>query len=215
MKKIVGFLISLVSVLGINFIPLEMWLYRDFSSESAMLFYAIENVIAIIFAVFFVFLFAPNQEENPDYHRREEILKEHPAFPIIKVRQKKEILQGYLVFSLGFSAAGGIFLSAFVFLILKAEIQFISIMTAVWWIIGFQILELFGDFLMLRPLTLAQTEAFLKRSMGRVALLFLSIFLGVFLALFVDRWFVVPFIALKTMVDIGEQIQIFKGLRLK
>lgn len=213
MKKIIGFLISLVSVLGINFIPLEMWLYRDFSIESAMVFYALENLLAILFATLFVFAFAPAQEENPDYHRKAEILKEHPAFPVVRIRQKNEILTQYLVFSLAFSIGGGIFMSAFIFLVLKAQIQFTAIAAALWWILGFQILEFFGDFLMLRPLTLAQTEVFLKRSMGRVALLFLSVFIGSFLAAWIERWFVVPFIALKTMADIGEQVGIFTGLR--
>jgi hypothetical protein len=214
-KTIVGFMISLISVLGINFIPLEMWLYRNFSAESAMFFYALENIAAIFLAFIFVWLFAPRREENPDYERKEEILKEHPAFPVEKIRRKKEMLEGYLIFSLGFSVGSLIFLLAFIFLILKVEIQFTAVVTALIWILGFQVLEFFGDFLMLRPLTLAKTEVFLKRSMGRVALLFISVFIGIFLALFANKWFVVPFIALKTLVDIGEQIEIFKGLRAK
>jgi hypothetical protein len=214
-KKIVGFLISLVSVLAINFIPLEMWLYRDFSSESAMIFYALENIIAIALAAVFVLLFAPVEEVNPDYHRKAEILKEHPAFEVVSIRRKKDILTQYLVFSVAFSIGAIIFMLVFIFLILKTQIQFAAVTTALWWILGFQILEFFGDFLMLRPLTLAQTEVFLKRSMGRVALLFLSVFIGIFLAFWVQKWFVIPFIALKTMADIGEQVQIFKGLRIK
>jgi len=212
-KTLIGLLISLISVLGINFIPFEMWLYREFSGQSAMFFYALENVVAIGLATIFVMLLAPTQEENPDYHRKAEILTEYPAFPVVKVRRKKEILQGYLVFSIGFSLAATFFLSVFIFLILKINIQFQAIMTALISIFGLQVLEFVGDFLMLRPLTLTQTEVFLKRSMGRVALLFLSVFVGFFLALVVDKWFVVPFILLKTLVDIGEQIQIFKGLK--
>lgn len=214
-KSIIGFIISLISVLGVNFIPLEMWLYRDFSSESAMFFYALENIIAIALAFIFVLIFAPEEEINPDYHRKEEILKNYPAFPVVKIRKKAEILKGYLVFSLGFSLGSIVFLAVFVFLILKTKIQFEAIIGGLIWIIGFQIFEFFGDFLMLRPLTLAQTEVFLKRSMGRVALLFLSVFLGIFLAAFVNKWFVVPFVVLKTLVDIVEQVQIFKGFAEK
>jgi len=62
-----------------------------------------------------------------------------------------------------------------------------------------------------RPLTLAKTENYLKQSMGRVALLFLAVFIGIFVALFVDKWFVIPFIALKTIVDIGGFMQTLKS----
>jgi len=114
-KAIFGSLISLASILGINFIPLEMFLYRDFSAASAMVFYALENVAAIVFATVFVILFAPSQEVNQDYARRDEILKKHPAFAVVPVRKKIEILQGYLVFSVGFSAGSFVFLIAFHF----------------------------------------------------------------------------------------------------
>ncbi len=102
-------------------------------------------------------------------------------------------------------------MSAFIFLVLKTKIQFEEVLTALIWIFGFQALAFFGDLLMFRPLSLAQAGIFLKRSMGRVALLFLSVFLGIFLAAVADKWFVIPFVVLKTCVDVSEQIQIFRG----
>lgn len=214
-KTLIGFVIALISVLGINFIPLEMWLFRDFSGESAMFFYALENVAAIALATVFVLLFAPKEEVNSDYGRMEKDAAKKSLFSITKIRKRSEILQAYLVFSIGFSLGSIVLMCAFVFLVLKTQIQFEAVMTGLVWIFGFQILEFFGDFLMLRPLTLAQTEVFLKRSMGRVALLFLAVFVGFFLAAVADRWFVVPFVVLKTYVDIVEQVQIFRGLRTK
>lgn len=211
LKTAVGLFISLISVLGINFIPLEMFLYHDFSSESAMVFYALENIVAIIFAIIFVVLFAPKEEENPDFARREELLKQNPAFPVERIRRKSQILQGYLIFSLAFSAGSLIFLTAFIFIVLKTQIQFASVFTGLLWIVGFQWVAFLANILMLRPVTLVKTEGFLKQSMGRVALLFLAVFAGIFFALFVDKWFVVPFIALKTMVDIVEVFQILKS----
>jgi hypothetical protein len=215
MKKIIGFLISLVSVLGINFIPLEMWLYRDFSGASAMLLYLIENVIAIIFATIFVLLFAERSGELLVQPLPVNLESKTKPRPIIRICQKKDILKDYLIISIPFTIGSIIFLLAGIFIIMRAQVQFTPIRTALWWIVGFQILEFFGDFLMLRPLTIAKTDVFLKRSMGRVALLFVSIFIGWFLAFLVNKWFVIPFIVLKTIVDIGEQIQIFTGLRRK
>lgn len=192
-KSIIGLIISLIAVLGINFIPLEMWLNRNFSGEYAMIIYALENVFAIVFAVVFVILFAPKREQ------------------IEKLRTRKEILQTYLVVAVGFSVGSGIFIAAFIFLILKVKIDFSAVQSAMMWILGFQFLEFFGDVLMLRPFSLKKTEFFLTRSLGRVFLLFLAVFIGVWVAAFADKWFVIPFIVLKTITDIGEQIQKFMG----
>lgn len=192
-KSIIGLIISLIAVLGINFIPLEMWFNRNFSGEYAMIIYALENAFAIIFAVVFVILFAPTREQ------------------IEKLRTRKEILQTYLVVTIGFSVGSGIFIAAFIFLILKVKIDFSAVQSAMIWILGFQFLEFFGDVLMLRPFSLKKAEFFLTRSLGRVFLLFLAVFIGIWVAAFADKWFVIPFIVLKTITDIGEQIQRFMG----
>lgn len=192
-KTIIGFIFSLIAVLGINFIPLEMWLNRNFSGGYAMIIYALENVFAIIFAVIFVLLFAPKSERAE------------------KLRTRWEILQIYLVIAVGLSVASGIFIASFLFLILKMSIAFSAIQTAMIWILGFQGIEFIGNILMLRPFSLKKSEFFLTRSLGRVFLLFLAVFIGIFLAAYADKWFVIPFIALKTIADIGEQIQLFTG----
>ena len=62
MKATFGFIISLISVFGINFVPLEMWRDGNFSGESAMFFYTLENVVAIALATVFVSLFAPKEK---------------------------------------------------------------------------------------------------------------------------------------------------------
>jgi hypothetical protein len=212
MRSISGFVISLVSVLGINFIPLEMWLYGDFSGQSAMIFYALETILAVTMSAAFVFLLAPREEPNPDFGRTDRDDVRKSAFPNKKIRRKSDILQVYLVFSFGFSISATVIMTAFIFLVLKAPIQPDTIINALMWIVGFQVFELVGGVLMLRPLTLAESEALLKRSMGKVAVLFLSVFLGFFLAGAVNEWFVVPFIGLKTLVDITEQLGNFRGL---
>jgi hypothetical protein len=56
-----------------------------------------------------------------------------------------------------------------------------------------------------RPL--AAGEAWVAQSLGRVFLLFLAVFVGVFAASFSNDWFVMPFIALKTIVDLGTHAQ--------
>jgi hypothetical protein len=55
-----------------------------------------------------------------------------------------------------------------------------------------------------RPLPLREAETVLEQSLGRVFLLYAGVAAGVVLAAFVERWFVVPFILLKTVVDFAR-----------
>lgn len=174
-----------------------MWLYGNYSGETTMVVYALENVLAIFLATVFILLFAPRRDRTT------------------KIGTRRELLQIYLISSLGLSAGSGIFLSLFIFGILRADVTFPAVAEALIWISGFLALEFIGDFIMLRPLSLAQADTFLHRSIRRVFLLFLGVFLGVFLAAIVDIWFVVPFVILKTLADIADQIEIYQGFRGK
>jgi hypothetical protein len=195
MRRIVGPVIAIVSVLGINFIPLELWLNRDFSAPAALLIYGIENVMAIGISVVAILLFAPSSD-NTD-----------------KPRTRKETITNFVVPAVFVTFVTGVFVTFFVFGILHTEVSGESVRTAALWILAFLIVEFAGDMIMLFPLTLKKSEDFLNRTLGRVFLLLLCVFLGVFSAAFVDEWFVVPFIALKTLVDLGEQVLVFRDLR--
>ena len=91
-KSIIGFIVSVISVLGINFIPLEMLLYKDYSSETTMVVYALENVLAIFSAIVFILLFAPRID------------------PKGKIKTRKELLQVYLISTLSLTVGSGIVL---------------------------------------------------------------------------------------------------------
>ncbi len=66
-RRTLGFALSLVSVAGVNFIPLEMWLHDDFSGAQSMILYWLENILAIFLAIVFVFLFAPRRDETAKF----------------------------------------------------------------------------------------------------------------------------------------------------
>ena len=174
-----------------------MLLYKDYSSETTMVVYALENVLAIILATVFILLFAPREDQTA------------------KIRTRKELLQVYLLSSVGLTVGSGIFLSVFIFGIIRADVTFPAIAQALIWISGFLVMEFVGDSIMLRPLSLVQADVFLTRSIKRVFLLFLGVFLGVFLAAFGNKWFVAPFVILKTLADIADQIEIYQGFRNK
>ncbi len=158
-----------------------------------MILYWLENSAMIFLAVIFVLLFAPKTDR------------------IEKPRTKCGTIGFYLLLAIPFSIGSAIFFSFYAIHEMASEINFPEIAGAMKWIAAFLILEFVADTLMIRRLTLFQAELFLNRSLGRVLLFFLSVFAGYFLIIFGVEWFVVPFLALKTMADIGAHVEMLTG----
>ncbi len=194
-KSTFRLIVSEISAVAINMIPLALWFFEDYSSETTMVIYALECAAAILFAVLCVLVISPSYDPS--------------GTP--KYRKKSKLIADFLVIALALLAACFVFLGAFIFLVLKATIDLSNVRYALMFVLAFQLVEFLTNLITLRPLPLRKAEFILTRSLGRTALLFLGVFLGVFFAAFVNEWFVVPFIALKTLVDIGEPIQYFLG----
>lgn len=192
-RKIIGFVLSLISTIGINFIPLEMWLYADFSGAQSMILYWLESVSAFVLAIAFVLLFAPKSDLTS------------------KVRTRLSVIKLYLLPAITFSSGAAVFFFFIVFKELASEIDLTEIATSMKWIAGFLLLESVADALLVRRLTLLQAQLYLNRSLGRIFLFFLSVFIGYFLILFGVGWFVVPFIVLKTISDVGVHVEMLSG----
>nr|HMQ55275.1 hypothetical protein [Anaerolineae bacterium] len=56
-------------------------------------------------------------------------------------------------------------------------------------------------------LSLVRAEKLTEQSMGRAALLYLAVFMGICAAPFLTNGFLLPFIGLKTIADVGQPIQ--------
>jgi len=195
-RRLIGLFIAVISIFGVNFIPLELILNRGFSAKGAMLLYLAENVFAITISSTIVYVFAP-RIENGDKHRI-----------------RRETIINFIV-PAGFTTIiTGILLAAFVFMILRARFSLDVFFESLIWMVGFQIIEFIGALVMMSPFSLRQAETFLNRTLGRVILLMLCVLLGVFCAAWINEWFVIPFIALKSIVDIGEQFKIFRDVRV-
>lgn len=190
-KALVGSFPSIVATLGVNAIPAGGLLVAGWSAETAMVIYFLENIVAVLLACARVLI----------------IPSVHDAAFVSNTRDHRTLVKEYFLVAIGFSLASAVFLSAFIFLILRAEIPFQTIVAGMTGIIAFQFFGFVCDLLLLRPLPLSRAEDLLRRSLGRVFLLHLAVFVGMFAAAFADRWFVLPFVALKTAVDVGGQIQ--------
>lgn len=201
MRRAFGFLIALASSLGINFIPLELLINDDFSSGGAMLLYLCENAVAIVLAVVVVYFFAPKigEVEIPEVNGK-----------VVKTQTLRETILKFVVPCSFATFASSVFILFIVFGILRERFSSEVFWESMLWIFGFQILEFAGDLLLMQPFTMNRAEQFLNRSFGRVFLLLLCVFLGVFCMAWIDAAFVIPFVILKTIVDVGEQIQLFR-----
>jgi hypothetical protein len=204
-----------LTLLGINAVPAVGVFAGGWPPETAMLVYLLETFTMIGLSALRVRLLAPAREETPQ-----------PASPLLvgatvttpagsrilsgnKPRDRRQILEGFLVVSFGFSAASGVFIAAFLFLFLKAPIAASDVATGMVTILAFQLFELVADLLLWRRLSLGQAETLLLQSLRRTFVLYFGVFAGVCGAAYAESWFVMPFIALKTLMDVGIQVEHF------
>lgn len=185
------YLIAALQALGVNAVPVVGVVAADWSVETAILLYLLENLAGIPLAALLVRLLAPARVELPG----------------MRVRKRGEVLQTYLILALGFSFFSLIFITFFVIRNSGGAFDFTGLRGGALTIGLFLVAGFLADLALMRPLSLARGEKILERSLGRIFLLHLAVFLGVFLALFDQRAFFIPFVVLKTIVDLGYLLQ--------
>ncbi len=194
-KRTIRMLVAQVVAIATNIVPIGLWFFDDLSAEAAMIVYTLEAAAAVVFSVLCVLIVSPDSDpENTG-----------------KYKKKSRLIGDFAVIAGMMIGVLAIFVCAFVFLILKASIATSALLSAFVIVLIFQFAEFIADVLTLAPLPLQKAEFFLSRSMGRSALLFVAVFVGMLLAALVNEWFVVPFVVLKLIADIGEPIQFFLG----
>jgi uncharacterized membrane protein (DUF485 family) len=200
---------SFITALGRNAIPLGVVLFGGNSAQSAMVLYFLETLVAIILAAIYVRLRA--SAEDPGYagisSTRSQIITNGRVSYRSQTGNRKTLIQNFLIFSLGFSLIPGIFMIVFVSLILHADISSATITSGMAGIASFQILNFIAEFFTLGALTPESASNFLTQSMGRSAVIYISVFAGMILAAFVQSWFLVPFAVFKTILDVSYAFQ--------
>lgn len=198
-------IISFISALGQNAIPLGVVLFGGSSSQSAMVLYFLETVVAILLAAIFVRLRAP--AEDPAYRNlsstRTTITTNGRRSYRFQSGNRRTLIQNFLLFSLAFSLAPGIFMMVFVFFILQADISSATIVSGITGIAAFQLANFISSFFTMSDLTPESASNFLNQSSGRSALIYFSVFAGMILAAFTRDWFLIPFAILKTIADVS------------
>jgi hypothetical protein len=196
-KSAFKLIISEISAIGVTVVPLGLWFFEDYPVATVAVLYVLESIMAVIFAILCVFLLAPPARHDEKAG---------------KITGKIEIIKNILwvfvpwaIFSLVLPAAviispkingGGVTLEDVVY-----GLKFV---------LAFQLLEFFSNLYLLRPLSVREGEYFLSYSLGGMAVIFVSIFLGFLAAAFGLSVFL-PFIVLKIFIDIGQPVQYFLG----
>ena len=188
---------SVLLALGVNAVPAVGFFVRGWSAETTMLVYLLENLLLVGITSLRVRALAPAFSD---------------PIPGEKSKSRRELLQGFLVSGLGFSLGAGVFILVIFFLFMRMSVDTATIGVGLAWIALLESLEAFSDLFFIRPASFEWAEGLVQQTMGRVALLYLGVFIGVFIGVFgKTEWFVIPFIGLKTMVDVGGPLQLAWG----
>ncbi len=203
---------SVLAVLGINAIPAGIVLLGGNSAATALVLYFLENLVLVILAALRVRILAPANDEayaDMGYDTVQTTVNGVVSTERRILRNRRVLITDYLLVSLAFSIGLGIFIFMFLFVIGNANIPGSVILSGLAGIVAFQLLHFFVDLALLGPLTPTQAGILLQKSMGHVALIYFAVFIGFFLAAANINWFVIPFVALKTISDLALSIQTF------
>jgi hypothetical protein len=201
-------LTSIATALGRNAIPPGLYLFGGGSAVTAMILYFLETLLGVILATAYVLLRAP--AEDPGYQAIDSAsfataTESHGQVTWNRrTSSRKTLLLAFLVLAFGFGVLPGIF-PAFVWAIVQPPpIPISAVVSGLAGIASFQIIKFVADFFVVGKLTPQGADSFLQQSRGRIATMFLSIFVGLIIAMvFKVEWFVIPFAALKTTHDVG------------
>jgi hypothetical protein len=196
-RSLLGLATSTLSALGATFVPMGGYLLRDWSPATVMALYLLETLVGIPLTVVRVRLLTGGRPTSIDSQL---LGSQHP-------------LQGYLVVSLGMSLVCALFMGFFLFALPAASLDTGAIKAGMQVIVFFQCVGFMADLAWMRGQGAQQVDRVLSASLGRVALLYFAVFIGVFLAAMAIEWFLWPFIVLKTIADLEQPLKVLRAAR--
>ena len=210
--------ISLSTSLGINAVPVGVVLAWGRSMETGMVLYFLETLLGILLTVLFLVLRAP--AEDPGYAEISSgtttIMTNGHSVRRAQAGNRRSLIEGYVIFSVGFAVIPMIFLLFWIFVITHVDLAAAAVASGLSGIIVFQLVNFLAELLFIRALTPAGANSLVNQSMGRVAIIYVSMFAGMIIALvFATRWFIIPFALLKTIADLSFLFRKNRALHLQ
>lgn len=209
-KNIAQTLVSAATLLGVNAIPAGVVLAWGKSTQTGMVLYFLETVLSIMFTVAFVLLRAP--AEDAGYaaiaSTRTTQVTNGRTVNRYQAGNRRSLIEGFLLFSFGFGVIPAIFLGFWIFVVAHVDLAWSAVGSALSGIFAIQLINLVVDLIVFPKVTPDGASSIINQSMGRVAVIYVSVFAGLIIAmLFSVGWFILPFAILKTLADLSFLIR--------
>jgi hypothetical protein len=182
---------ALIALLGGNAVPVIGLVNRGWPPLDGMLMYLADNVLMVLATALAVRMFAPRYAPEEQGGRR-----------------RSELVNSFLLVALPFSFGAAVFIVFFAFL--RHSRFGPDFLWGLATMAVFQLLGFVWSSGVVRDGGMPASEVLMEKALGRVFLLSVTVYLGIGLAMFVDAAFAVPFVLLKTLVDLGRIPAIFR-----
>ena len=170
------FLLSLLN----NAVPAFGIFVREWAAPSALLLYLGENIVLVLLGALTMILLIPRSDA------------------------RKKSLQTFFLVAVPFKFGAAVFTAAVFIIRDEYPVNARELGAGFAAMAVFQVIAFGISLRKLRGIELGEMENLLSGVLGRVFLLAFGVWLGLLLAFFVTTAFVIPFIVLKTIVDLGS-----------
>jgi hypothetical protein len=198
-------IIHLLSLLAVNAVPAAGWFVAEWSAGTTLVVYWFETVAACLFVSARI---VAHQRWSP---RRGHFRYQAP--PSDRQRTQTSFVKGFLVTSLVFSAAHGLFLGVILFVLDHngngdlAGVDWRSVKLGALYVFIALTIDFVVDLPGLRQWSFSQIEATANRSLGRVVVVHLTLVVGMFGAAMTDASVLFGvFVVLKTLYGLSTAL---------
>jgi hypothetical protein len=177
-------IINLLTLLAVNVVPAAGWFIEDWSAGTTLAVYWFENVAVCLFVSARIIA---HQRLTP---RRGHFRYQAPSSQ--RRSSQTSFVAGFIITSLVFSAAHGVFLGAILFLLDRngqtdlAGVEWGSVGIGCLYVLVFLAIDFVADLSELRRWSFLQIEQTANRSLGRIVVVHLTLIFGMFAAAFTD-----------------------------
>lgn len=211
-----------LAAIGINAVPAFGFFVNEWTIATTMLVYLLDNLIGVTLTSGRIWLLVDKQAKYDPANRPAGGLPEGMALTVSTGKRttkkysltssRNEMLQGFMLTGYAFSLGVAVFIGVFIFLIFRIPVDANAIRTSLIWIGALHLGSFLNDLLFRRDSPMATAEVWVRQSLGRVLLLFLAVFVGIFVALWSNQAFFIPFMLLKFMADLEGPLDILMRL---